>query len=163
MTKKSHFTPSIRTREMLPLAKRTKEGIILLCPFCTPAHAITPGESSPCGTHLRVTAVQEVISARTARQQGLVCVKCRKTGGGEMVKYLNGYVHVQECAPDVKLLTQIPKYSNFAKFVFKLPERLRTLIEKRTGVVQIVHGLTPEGQETGQIEGYFFGKVVQNG
>lgn len=80
-----------------------------------------------------------------------------------MVKYLNGYVHVQECAPDVQLLTDIPKYSKFAKFVYRLPESVRSWVEKRTGVVQIVHGLRPDGHETGAIEGYFFGKVVKNG
>lgn len=80
-----------------------------------------------------------------------------------MVKYMNGYVHVQECAPDVQLLTEVPSYSRLAKFVFKLPEKLRNLVEKRTGVVQIVHGLTPDGAETGKIEGYFFSKAVQNG
>lgn len=164
MSKKNNYKPGIRTREMLPLATRTKDGhIILMCPFCVPSHALTPESPSPCGTKLHVTAVQKVISARTARQEGLVCVKCREKGGGEMVKYLNGYIHLKDCAPGVRLLTEVPKYSRTAKFVFKLPEKLRGVVEKHTGVVQMVHELTPEGQETGQIQGYFFKKAVQNG
>jgi hypothetical protein len=107
-----------------------------------------------------VTAVQTIISARTARQEALVCVKCRKMGGGEMVRYMNGYIHVQECAPEVKLLREIPKYSRLAEWVYRLPEKARSVIEKRTGIVQMVHELTPGGEETGAIQGYFFSKVT---
>jgi len=156
MSKKTKFKPTVRTREMLPLAKKTKTGVLLLCPFCTPAHPITPGQSSSCGTSLRVTAVQQVISARTARQENLVCVKCKGIGGGEMVQYLNGYIHVNECAPDVQLLREIPKYSKLAALAYKLPESVRSLVEKRTGVVQMVREITPDGEETGNIQGYFF-------
>lgn len=165
MSKKQTFKPSYHTREGVPIPEQGKNGVILLCPFCTPHHALIPGIPSPCGTKLHVTAVQQVISARTARLEKLVCVKCRETGGGEMVRYLNGYIHVKNCAPNVRLLTEIPKYSKYAEFVFKLPEKVRSLIEKRTGVVQVVHGLTSDGEETGQVEGYFFarGKATQNG
>jgi len=164
MSKKSTFKPGVRTREDIPLYKRDKDGVVLLCPFCTPSHPIVPGTPSPCGTSLRVTAVQNIISSRMARQQGLVCVKCRKEGHGEMVQYMNGFVHVEDCAPDVQLLTEVPTYSRLAKMVFQLPEKIRNLVEKRTGVVQVVRGLTPDGQETGKVEGYFFGrKAAQNG
>jgi len=76
-----------------------------------------------------------------------------------MVQYFNGYVHVEECAPDVQLLSSIPDYSKWAEFVFKLPETLRSRVEKWTGMVQVVQGLTPDGTETGEVEGYFFAKA----
>lgn len=167
MTKKSHFKPSTRTRESIPHAKAGKDGRIeLLCPFCAPKHPISPGIPSVCGTELRVTAVQTIISARTARLEKLTCIKCGKTGKGEMVRYFSGYIHLEDCNPDVQMLTAIPEYSKWAEFVFKLPEWMRAQVEKLTGVVQRVNGLTPEGQETGEVEGYFFNKgakAVSNG
>ena len=156
MSKKPYHTPAIKTREAHPIPKRGKEHIALMCPFCSPTHPLVPGKPSTCGTSLRVMAVQTIVSARTARIEGLTCVKCGQKAGGEMVKYFNGYIHLQECAPEIQLLTSIPAYSKWAKWVYKLPESLREKIEKWTGVVQIVHGLTPDGEDTGEIEGYFF-------
>jgi hypothetical protein len=157
--KHKNYSPSLRTRELPPIPQRSKNGVALLCPFCQPTHPLIPGKANNCGTEIRVTAVQTVISARTVRQEGLTCVKCRKKGEGEMVRYMNGYIHVKECAPDVKLLREIPKYSKTAKFVYRLPEKLRDLVERRTGIVQMVHELTPEGEETGMVQGYFFHKA----
>lgn len=159
MSKKNYHTPAIKTREDHPIPRPRKDGIDLLCPFCKPTHPIFPGKPNACGTTLRVTAVQQIISARTVRIEGLTCIKCRQTGKGEMVHYMNGYVHVEECAPEIQLLTEIPAYSKWAEWVYKLPERIRDQVEKLTGVVQIVHGLSPNGEETDRIEGYFFKKV----
>jgi hypothetical protein len=159
VAKKSRFKPSTRTRESLPHARPTKDGgIELLCPFCTPPHPLTPGNASVCGTELRVTAVQTVISARTARLEKFTCVKCGEVGKGEMVRYFNGYLHVEECNPEMQLLTEMPKFSRVAEFVYKLPSWLSELIEDYTGIVQVVREITPEGVETGAIEGYFFHK-----
>lgn len=151
----------MRTREMMPLAKKTKSGMVLMCPFCTPTHVISPGTPSQCGSELRVTVVQQIISARTARNGGFVCVKCRETGGGEMVRYMNGFVHVKECAPDVRLLRETPKYSKLAALVYKLPEKVRSMVECYTGMVQMVHELTPDGAENGVVQGYFFSSKVK--
>lgn len=156
--KQKHYTPSIKTRELPPIVHKTRGGIVLMCPFCNPTHPLVPGQPNNCGTKIRVTAVQEIISARTVRIEGLTCVKCRETGKGEMVQYFNGYVHVEECAPGIQLLSSIPKYSKWAKVVFNLPETWRERVEKLTGVVQVVQGLTPDGKETGNVEGYFFAK-----
>lgn len=156
MKKKSTYKPAIRTRELPPIAHKGKEGVVLMCPFCNPTHPLAPGKANQCGTEIRVTAVQAIISALTVRQEQLTCVKCRKTGTGEMVRYMNGFIHVEECAPEIQLLREIPKYSRWAKFVYRLPEGMRALVEKRTGVAQSVHELTPEGKETGVVQGYFF-------
>ena len=72
---------------------------------------------------------------------------------------MNGYVHVnKDCAPEVRLLTEEPKFSRFAKFVYHLPRSFRFSLEKRLGIVQIVKEIDPEGEETGDIRGYFFSK-----
>lgn len=152
---KPKFKPTIQTREKLPLTKKEKDGIVLLCPFCDPSHPIVPGQPNACGTTLRVTAVQQIFNARTVRMNKMICVKCGQ-GGGQMVQYFNGYLHLEDCNPEVQMLTQIPKYSRWAEIVYKFPEWLRDLFEKYTGVVQIVREMTPEGVETGEVQGYFF-------
>ena len=159
--RKPHFSPSVRTREAAPHAKKTTEGVVMLCPFCNPPHAINPGQPNACGVTLRVTAVQEIVGARTVRQEKLTCIKCGESGHGEMVRYFGGFLHLEECNPEVKLLTEIPEYSKWAARVFGLPESLRSVVEKFTGVVQVVHGKTPEGEETGEVEGYFFDKAQE--
>lgn len=156
--KTSYHTPQVKTREEHPIPRREKNGVLLMCPFCKPTHPIIPGKPTACGTTLRVTAVQKIISARTVRIEGLTCVKCGEKGKGEMVQYFNSFVHVEECAPDVQLLSSIPNYSKWAEIVFNLPEKLRDRVEKVTGMVQVVQGLTPDGEETGEVEGYFFAK-----
>ena len=161
ISKKNH-TPVIRTREREPIAKAEKNGIVLMCPFCSPSHPLIPTEPSICGTTLRVTAIQEVVSARSARILGLQCVKCGEPGGGqggEMVKYMNGFVHLKKCKPNMRLLTDAPKYSWFAKKIYHLPPSIRSLLEKRTGIVQVVKEITAEGAETGKVIGYFFLKM----
>jgi len=44
MSKKSYHTPQIKTREEHPIPKREKDGILLMCPFCKPSHALIPGK-----------------------------------------------------------------------------------------------------------------------
>jgi hypothetical protein len=140
---------------------RTKEGATILCPFCMPTHPIVPGEPSPCGTQLRLTAVQTIIPERTVRREELTCVKCHK-GGGEMVQYMNGFIHLNDCAPDTTLLRTPPAYNRFAGLVFKLPKSLRARVAQVTGYPQQVREISPDGKETGKIMGYFFLKGKLN-
>lgn len=65
---------------------------------------------------------------------------------------------MQECKPDTKLLTQIPKLSIVAKTIYKLPPKLRALIEKRTGQVKELQEIDVNGVQTGKILGHFFWK-----
>jgi len=147
----------VRTRELPPKVVQTKKGILINCPFCTPAHVILPGVESPCGTTLRVTAVQSYLTSHTTKQSKIHCVKCGQVGG-EMTKYRDGFVHLNECSPGTKLLTEIPPLSNVAKFIFKFPDRLRTFVEKRTGAVKELQEIDKEGKPTGKILGHFFWK-----
>lgn len=149
------FRPALTTRELSPKLRQTNSGIQILCPFCTPSHPIIPGQESTCGTILRVTAVQTVIPARTVRDKDLKCVKCHKSGG-VMVRYMNGFIHLEDCAPGTKLLAQPPKFNRLAGYVFNLPEKLRAQVEKRTGKAQRVDEIDADGKETGKTLGYFF-------
>jgi hypothetical protein len=106
-----------------------------------------------------VTAVQTVIPQRTVRDQNLTCLKCHQQGKGEMVRYMNGFIHLVDCAPETKLLAQPPKFSALAKYVFNLPEKVRARVEKRTGKAQRVEEIDAEGRETGKTLGYFFVKA----
>lgn len=158
--KSKTYRPPVTVRELPPMLRQSKEGMQVLCPHCKPTHALLPGVESVCGTTLKLTAVQTVIPARTVRDKNLTCVKCHKRGRGEMVKYRNGYVHLDDCAPETKLLAEPPKFSRLAKIVFKLPEKLRQRVEKFTGKPQRVDEIDANGQETGRTLGYFFtGKV----
>lgn len=157
--KQKTYRPPVTIRELPPKLLQSKEGLQILCPFCNPPHPILPGQESTCGTTLKVTATQTVIPARTARDKGLICIKCHKTGKGEMVRYMNGFIHLVDCAPETRLLAEPPKFDNMAGYVYKLPERLRALVEKRTGKVQRVDEIDAEGRETGKTLGYFFLKA----
>lgn len=147
----------IKVREARPLVENTSKGVAIKCPFCVPAHVLLPGVQSPCGTTLKVTAVQPYYTSRATKSRGVACVKCGKIGG-EMVKYRNGYVHMVECTPGVKLLTEIPPLSKVAKVIFKLPPKLRSIFEKRMGVAKKLEQIDTEGKPTGVILGYFFWK-----
>lgn len=147
----------VKTRELPPKVVQTKKGVMIQCPYCNPPHAILPGVESQCGTTLRVTAVQKYLNPHATRHNKLICLKCGQ-GGGEMVRYRNGFVHMQECAPDTKLMTEIPPLSKVARLVYKLPVKLRALIEKRTGEVKELQEIDKEGKPTGLVLGYFFWK-----
>ena len=151
--------PPITTREQPPKLRQSREGVQVLCPFCVPSHPLLPGQESTCGTTLKVTAVQTVIPQRTVRDQEIVCLKCHEQGKGEMVRYMNGFIHLEDCMPGTKLLAQPPKFSKLAGYVFNLPENLREQIEKRTGKAQKVEEIDAQGKETGKTLGYFFLKA----
>lgn len=147
----------IKTRELPPKVEATKKGVVVSCPFCTPPHAIIPGVVSPCGTTLRVTAVQEVMSAHGTRHNDIKCLKCGQTGK-EMVRYRSGFVCLAECKPGTKLMTEIPPLSKVAKLVYRLPVKLRSFVEKSTGAAKELQEIDIEGKPTGGVVGYFFWK-----
>jgi len=144
---------------MAPKLLKGKDGLQVLCPFCKVPHPIVPGQEATCGTSLKVTAVQAVIPSRMARLEKIPCLKCKQTNGGEMVKYMNGFVHLEDCAPGTRLLAEPPKFSKLARVVFGLPERVRKAIEKRAGRAQRVDEIDANGKETGKVLGYFFLKA----
>jgi len=147
----------VKTRELPPKVSKEKKGVLVQCPFCNPSHVILPGVESPCGTTLRVTAVQTYLTSHATKKNKLHCLKCGHVGG-EMIRYRGGFVHLTECAPGTKLLAEIPPLSNGAKIVFKLPAKLRAFIEKRTGVAKELQEIDEEGKPTGKILGHFFWK-----
>lgn len=145
----------IRTREAFPAMNKTKEGAQILCPFCTPTHPLLPGEPASCGTILKLTAVQSIVPSRISRMSGIKCLKCHM-GGGEMVQYMNGYVHLNDCTPGTRLLPSMPNFNIIAGLIYKFPMILRQRIEKLTGITQEVREIDQEGKETGRILGHFF-------
>lgn len=147
----------VKVRELPPKVSNTKKGVLVQCPFCNPTHVILPSVESPCGTTLRVTAVQTYLTSHATKFNGIHCLKCGVVGG-EMIKYRNGFVHISDCSPGTKLLTEIPPLSNAAKIIYKLPVKLRTFIEKRTGAVKELQEIDEEGKATGKILGHFFWK-----
>lgn len=149
--------PEFKTREAPPKIKNTKKGVVIGCPFCNPPHPILPGVISPCGTMLKVIAVQVYFPSHYTKRNGLKCMKCGE-GGGTMIKFQNGYVHMEECAPEKTFVTEVPKFSKMAKFIFGLPEKMRTAMEKRYGTVKEVQEIDGHGQPTGKILGYVFWK-----
>jgi len=156
---KNKTKTNLRVRELAPKLRQSKEGIQILCPFCEPTHPILPGQISTCGTTLRVTALQTVMPSRVSQAENIACIKCHKVGHGDMVRYMNGFVHLEDCAPGTKLLAHPPAFSRTARLVFNLPAKLRTAAEKRTGKAQRVDEIDAEGKETGKTLGYFFLKA----
>jgi hypothetical protein len=144
-----------KVREGPPKLNPTKQGVQVLCPFCTPSHALVPGEAAVCGTTLRVTAVQAILTAHASKFNKIKCLKCHQFGG-EMARYNTGFIHLNDCMPGTRLLTQPPKFSRSARAIYKLPKRLRDWVEKTSGKVQEVREIDAEGTETGRILGYFF-------
>lgn len=76
-----------------------------------------------------------------------------------MVAYGNGFVHIQDCNPERKLLSSPPIYSDWAYRVYHLPVWLRSWIEKFSGAALEVVELDGFGKETGKIMGYYFAEV----
>lgn len=147
----------IKTRENLPKVVQTKKGVEIQCPFCIPPHALLPGVESPCGTTLKVTAVQMYLTSHATRHNSLRCLKCGQVGG-EMTRYRNGYVHMNDCMPGTKLLTEIPKLNKTAAVVYRMPPKIRKVLEKKTGVAKQLQEIDAEGNQTGKVLGYFFWK-----
>lgn len=94
--------------------------------------------------------------------QHIVCLKCHESGG-EMVQYMNGFVHLTDCNPNTRLLPQIPNFNILAGVVFRMPTGLRAGIEKVFGHAQAVEEIDQEGKKTGKVLGYFFMKVIPQG
>ena len=153
--------PDIKIRELPPRTTEKNGEVQILCPFCEPPHPIAVGREAACGTLLKVTAVQVLIPSRTVNRDKLICVKCHK-GGGEMVKYHQGYVHLHECTPHTKLMTEPPPFSRLAGVLYGLPSPIRNPVEKYLGkwigTAKQVKEVDPSGNDTGKVLGYFFYK-----
>jgi hypothetical protein len=147
--------PEVVTRESAPKVKEEGKSAAILCPFCEIPHPIEIGKDSACGTTLIVRAVQTKYPTRTVNKHKLICVKCHK-GGGEMIRFNNGFVHVHECAPNTKLMAAPPAFSAWAERVYQMPAWMRSRLEKLYGYAKQVKEIDPEGKETGKILGYFF-------
>lgn len=148
----------VTTREANPGIQTDKDGTKLLtCPFCDPPHVLYPDKPSLCGTYIQVKAVQVIIPARTSKKNSITCLKCHKSGG-EMVRYMGGFIHREDCVPDTKFLTEPPKFNKFAKVVFNLPDAVRKIVEKNTGEAKQVREMDPQGIPTDKVLGYLFYK-----
>lgn len=161
MSKKNSFQPPYRVRSGIPKMLKDKSGkTLLVCPFCPVPHPLYPNVPAKCGTRLILTAEQIVYRAKADKR--FVCVKCGK-GGGEMVKYQNAYIHIEDCAPGVMTMTEPPKFSRLAGLVSKVKsERTRKFIEQFTGRAMPVDEVTENGTRTGVVLGHFFFKEVRN-
>lgn len=162
----AQFRPSkrdpIQVREAPPLPFPNKDGAIELhCPFCPDHHLLDPRAESTCGTRVEVMAIQEVITEKMVLAEGLTCLKCHKGGGG-MVRYNKGFIHLKECSPGTMYLHEEPNYKVFAKFVYHLPEKIRGLVERYTGKAKCVEDMDKDGNKTGKVLGYFFWKGTKN-
>lgn len=150
--------PDVKLREAPPKVKEDGTNVLIMCPFCDVPHPVSVGKQAACGTELRVTAVQTVIPARTVNKHKLVCFKCNQ-GGGEMVPFNQGFIHLIDCAPGTKLLAEPPtNFSRWASWVYNLPLNVRKKIEARTGVARKVEEIDPQGKPTGRTLGYLFYK-----
>lgn len=156
------YKPEVIVRELPPKIQKAGDAITISCPFCPVPHPINIGQNSPCGTKMVVKAVQTVYPTRTVNKYKLICLKCGESGG-EMIRFNNGYVHLADCKPSVRLLATAPKFSRAAALVWRSPKWLSAMIEKYTGKVQEVQEIDAEGNETGKILGYFFLREVNNG
>ena len=156
--KQVNSRPEVRVRELPPKFDQNGKDAVILCPFCGIPHPISIGKDSPCGTNLRLTAVQTIFPARTVKKLKLVCMKCHQSDG-EMIQFNNAFVHLIDCVPGTKLVAVPPKFSGFAQVVHSLPLPLRRAVERRTGYAKPVTEVDPEGNETGKTLGYFFYKA----
>jgi len=149
--------PEVKVRELPPRIKVMDDGVQISCPFCEIPHPIQVNQDSACGTSMRVTAVQTIYPARTVHKHNLICIKCKKSDG-EMVSFNNGFVHLSDCSPGTKLIVNQPIYSKWAELVYRMPPRLRKLIERNTGSAKEVKEIDAQGIDTGKVLGYFFFK-----
>lgn len=161
MSKKNSFKPPFTTRTGTPkMLKDEKGNTLLICPFCKVPHPLYPNTPAKCGTHLVLSAEQTVFRAKADKR--FVCVKCGK-GGGEMVKYQNAYIHIEDCSPGVMTMTEPPRFSRLAGVVGGIKsERARKFIEQFTGRSMPVDEVTENGTRTGVVLGHFFFKEVRN-
>lgn len=153
----------IKFREQAPILQKVKTGTLLMCPFCPQPHPLWPGQEAECGTQIVVKAVQTVVPEKRAKRDKIVCLKCHQSEGGDMVRFMNGWIHVHDCAPGMSFLVAPPKFSKLAGFAYGLGEEnaLRRMIEARNGKAQIVKELDAQGKETGKTLGHIFYKEQQ--
>lgn len=156
MSKKSSMKSPVRERVEVPKVVKDKDGnAILMCPYCNPSHALRADGVSPCGTFVRVQAVQTVFKSKYAKKD-VKCVKCGKSGG-EMVAWQgNAFVHVANCSPATVTLAEPPKYSRLASLVYSLPIWAKKPIQKITGEAMKVDEVMPDGTRTGVTLGHAF-------
>jgi hypothetical protein len=148
-------------RESAVAARQSGKGNEILCPFCIPTHPMKADTPSPCGSLLKVTAVQPVFKKPAVMRRELKCVKCGK-GGGEMIMYMNGFVHLPDCTPEKRLLPSIPPSDRRARFVYRLKEgKLKEWLEKQWGKVQVVWDITDGGEKKGILSYFFLKGEVQ--
>ena len=146
--------PPIETREAPPKIDDSGKTIKLLCPWCTPPHPIIPGVIYECGTTIKVTAVQTIYNPHGHKTK-ITCLKCGK-GGGQFVRHQNAFIHLVDCMPGTKVLAVMPEFSKLAKIVYKLPDRIKKVIEKYKGRASALDEIDTEGKKTGVVLGYFF-------
>ena len=152
--KQSHTKSPVTRRSSLPLVETIKGGKVLMCPFCKPSHPVVPFQQAQCGTMIEVQAVQEVYRAKFDKR--IKCAKCGQ-GGGEMVRWQNAFLHVIDCAPEIRTMAEPPKYSKLAGVVYNMQASwIKSQLEKFTGKAVPVDEVTPDGQKTGVVLGHFF-------
>lgn len=145
-------------REAAPGTVKDKSGsTVFTCPFCNPTHPISPFQVSPCGTIVDVRAVQATFSSKYDPR--IRCAKCGQKGG-KMVQRGDAYIHAEECKPGTVFMTEPPAYSTFAKFVYNLKKgSTKAFLEKHLGRAVMSEEVTPQGEKTGVVFGYFFYKA----
>lgn len=150
----------VRYRESPPKLEKVKTGTLLMCPFCPNPHPLWPDKVANCGTTIVVKAVQTVIPAKRAKRDKLMCLKCHQVGEGEMVKFMNGFIHLEDCNPGTIVMVEPPPYSKLARLAFGMGEKnpLRKMIENRNGRAEEVHEIDEDGKKTGKILGHVFYK-----
>lgn len=156
----------MKLREANPKIQREKTGIAILCPFCDPPHLLVPDKVSPCGTMIVVKAVQTIMPEKRAKRDKIACMKCHQIGWGNMVKFMDGFVHMHDCSPGTIMMVETPPFSALAKFAHGLGAKnpIRKAIEKRNGLAQAVNEIDSTGKKTGKVLGYvFYQEQVKHG
>lgn len=147
--------PEVTTRELPPKVRKLERGMQLMCPFCVPPHPIVPNQDAVCGTSVKVVAVQVIIPLRTVRDKGLTCAKCGEQGKGPMVRFGQGFVHLEDCKPGMVFFAQKPVYSRMAKYVYHLKDGWwKKFLTARYGEPAEV-----KETATNKVEGYAFQRV----
>lgn len=157
MSKKHSKQSNVTERIATPVITKGNNGeAILMCPFCIPSHVLSASNTNGCGSMVQMRVVQTVYRAKY--NDKLVCVKCAK-GGGEMVRFMEAFIHIPDCMPGVATLVDPPPFSRFAKFVSGRG-KLKPLFEYFTGVATPIEEVMPDGTRTGVTLGYFFKRIA---
>lgn len=153
MSKRKGIESFIKERVEIPRVTKGDHGAtVLLCPFCNPTHPLRADGISPCGTSLRVQAVQTVYRANYSKN--MVCVKCGKSNGNMVSWQGTAYVHTPDCTPGTVTLPEAPRYFKLAALAGKNNAFAKT-VEKIFGYrAQRVDEVDQKGQRTGVILGW---------